>query len=92
MVTEAAAGSTGHTFDLSIGSADVVSALDFQAGAVGDILVEAAVPVGTKVADTLDVVSTVTGTGTAGKLRVWALVLDMDAPRVAAEVDRDVLA
>lgn len=92
VVTQAAAGSSAHVFDLSIGSADVVTALDFQAGALGAILVEAAVPQATTVADTLDVVSTVTGTGTAGKMRVWALVLDMDAPRAAAEVDRDVLA
>jgi len=33
-----------------------------------------------------------TGTGTAGKVRVFALVVDMDAPRTADEVDRDTLA
>jgi hypothetical protein len=43
-------------------------------------------------ADTIDVVSTVTGTGTAGKARIYALVVDMTAPRTADEVDRDTLA
>jgi hypothetical protein len=69
-----------------------VTALDLQAGSLNDIITEAAVPQGTTVADTIDVVSTVTGTGTAGKVRVFALVVDMDAPRTADEVDRDTLA
>ena len=92
VVTEAVAGSSAHTADLSIGSADVVTAIDLQAASLGDIVTEAAVPQGTTVADTLDVVSTVTGTGTAGKVRVWAVVIDMSAPIAATEVDRDVLA
>src|SRR5210317_586995 len=83
------AGSTAHVADLSIGSADIVTAIDLQAGSVGDIITEAAVPQGTTAADTIDVVSTVTGTGTAGKARVYALVVDMTAPRTADEVDRD---
>lgn len=92
VTTTAIAGSTGYTIDLSIGSADVQSALDIQAAAVGAITVEAAVPVATTVADTLDVVATVTGTATAGKVRVWALVLDMTTIPAANEVDRDQLA
>jgi hypothetical protein len=92
VTTAAIAGSTGYTIDLSIGSADVQSALDIQAAAVGAITVEAAVPVATAVADTLDVVATVTGTATAGKVRVWALVLDMTTIPAANEVDRDQLA
>lgn len=92
VVTEAVAGSSAHTADLSIGAADVVTAIDLQAASLGDIVTEAAVPQGTTVADTLDVVSTVTGTGTAGKVRVWAVVIDMSAPIAATEVDRDVLA
>ncbi|MDB3999879.1 hypothetical protein N9446_00910 [bacterium] len=92
VVTEACAGSSGHAADLSIGSADIVTALNLQTGSVGDIITEAAVPQGTTAADTIDVVSTVTGTGTAGKVRVFALVVDMDAPRTADEVDRDTLA
>ena len=92
VTTQAIAGSTGYVIDLSIGSADVQSALDIQAAAVGAITVEAAVPVATAVADTLDVVATVTGTATAGKVRVWALVLDMTTVPGANEVDRDQLA
>jgi len=92
VVTEACAGSSAHVADLSIGSADIVTALDLQAGSLNDIITEAAVPQGTTAADTIDVVSTVTGTGTAGKVRVFALVVDMDAPRTADEVDRDTLA
>lgn len=93
IVTEAAAGSTAHTFDLSVGSDDVVTAVNFQTASVGDVVTEACVPVlvGSS-ADTLDVVSTVTGTGTAGKVRVWALVVDATAPTGADEVDRDQLA
>jgi hypothetical protein len=93
IVTEAAAGSTAHTFDLSVGSQDLVTAVVFQGKAVGAVVTEACVPilVGSS-DDTLDVVSTVTGTGTAGKARVWALVADATVPRAAAEVDRDTLA
>jgi hypothetical protein len=92
VITEACAGSTAHVADLSIGSADIVTAINLQTGALGAIITEAAVPQGTTAADTIDVVSTVTGTGTAGKVRVFALVVDMDAPRTADEVDRDTLA
>ena len=92
VMTEACAGSSAHVADLSIGSADIVTAIDLQAGSVGSIITEAAVPQGTTVDDTIDVVSTVTGTGTAGKARVWAVVIDMTAPRTADEVDRDTLA
>jgi hypothetical protein len=92
VMTEACAGSSAHVADLSIGSADIVTAIDLQAGSVGSIITEAAVPQGTTADDTIDVVSTVTGTGTAGKARVWAVVIDMTAPRTADEVDRDTLA
>jgi hypothetical protein len=92
VVTEACAGSTAHVADLSIGSSDVLTAINLQTGTVGSIITEAAVPQGTTTADTLDVVSTVTGTGTAGKVRVYAVVVDMTAPITADEVDRDLLA
>ena len=92
VVTEAVAGSTAHAFDLSIGSSDIATALDVQSASLGDILVEACTPIATTADDTVDVVSTVSGTGTAGKVRVWALMLDMDAPVAADEVARDQLA
>ena len=43
VTTTAIAGSTGYTIDLSVGSADVQSALDIQAATVGTITVDAAV-------------------------------------------------
>jgi len=92
VTTTAIAGSTGYTIDLSVDSADVVSALDIQAATVGAITTEAAVPVGVVAANTLDVVATVTGTATAGAVRVWAVVIDMTAPIAATDVDRDQLA
>ena len=92
VTTAAIAGSTGYTIDLSVDSADVVSALDIQAATVGAITTEAAVPVGVVAANTLDVVATVTGTATAGAVRVWAVVIDMTAPIAATDVDRDQLA
>ena len=92
VVTEASAGATAHVFDISIGSSDIATALDFEGASLGDILVEASTPIATTADDTVDVVSTVTGTGTAGKARVWALMLDMTAPIAADEVDRDQLA
>ncbi len=91
-VVEAAAGSTAHAFDLSVGAADVVTALDFQAASVDDVLTEAATPVAVSAADTLDVVSTITGTGTAGKAYVWAAVLYVGPEAPADEVARDQLA
>jgi hypothetical protein len=92
VTTVALAGSTGYTIDLSVDSADVVSALDIQAATVGAITNEAAVPTPVVAANTLDVVATVTGTATAGAVRVWALMLDMSTIPAADEVDRDQLA
>lgn len=89
VVTEAVAGSTAHVFDISIGSSDIATALNVQSASLNDILVEACTPVATTAEDTVDVVSTVTGTGTAGKVRIWAMVLDMTAPIAADEVARD---
>lgn len=91
-VTTAAAGSSAHVFDVSIGSSDIMTALDFQAAALGAILTEAPVPVGATAADTVDIVSTVTGTGTAGTIRLKIWVVDMESIGAADEVDRDQLA
>ena len=91
-VTEASAGATAHTFDVSIGSSDIQSALDFFAASLGDILTEAPVPVGATADDTVDIVSTVTGTGTAGTIRLKVWVIDMEAAGAADEVARDQLA
>jgi hypothetical protein len=92
VVTQAVTGSTAHTFNLDLGGTDIATALDVFAASLGDILVEASTPVATTSEASIVVDSTVTGAGTAGKVRVWALVLDMTAPIAADEVDRDQLA
>ena len=90
-VTEALAGATALTVDLGTGL-DVDEFVDGYAiasksvGAVAPSLPGVAY-VGS--ADTLDItVETVTGTATAGKIRVWALIADVDG-KPAATAARD---
>ena len=73
-------------------ASDIQSALDFQAASLGDILTEAPVPVAATAADTVDIVSTVTGTGTAGIIRLKIWLIDMETVGAADEVERDQLA
>ena len=93
-VTEALAGATALTFDLGTGADDdeFVAAYAMagqSAGATAPSLPGAAY-IGSE--DTLDItVDTLTGTATGGKLRVWAIICDVDG-RDADEVDRDYLA
>lgn len=93
-VTEALAGASALTFDLGTGLDDdefvaAYAMAGASAGAVAPSLPGIAY-VGAE--DTLDLtVDTLTGTATGGKLRVWALVMDVDG-KGAAEVDRDLLA
>lgn len=93
-VTEALAGATALTFDLGTGADDdeFVAAYAMagqSAGATAPSLPGAAY-IGSE--DTLDItVDTLTGTATGGKLRVWAMVMDVDG-KGAEEVDRDYLA
>jgi bacillopeptidase F (M6 metalloprotease family) len=90
-VTEALAGATALTFDIGTGDDDdeFVAAYAMagkSAGAVAPSLPGIAY-VGAE--DTLDLtIDTLTGTATAGKLRVWALVMDVDG-KGADEVARD---
>ena len=98
-VTEAHAGtSTDTAFDLGIGGgANFVDDFDFDGASVGDyaamtttqpVLIAGA-------ADNIDItIGTMTGTTTGGKLRVFAVVMDIDdlGPVAANEVDRDTLA
>ncbi len=93
-VTEALTGATALTFDIGPGldDAEFVAAYAMAGKAVGAVApsLPGVAYVGT--ADTLDLtVDTLTGTATAGKLRVWALIMDVDG-KGAAEVDRDLLA
>jgi hypothetical protein len=100
-VTEVAVQNTGTdaTADLGVAADDDewVAAFDIDGASVGDYapMAAAATPYVSGAAETLDV--TVAGTGasfTAGKLRVFALLLDIDAigDKSAQEVSRDYLA
>jgi hypothetical protein len=93
-VTEALTGATALTFDIGTGADDdeFVAAYAMASKSVGAVApsIPGIAYVGAE--DTLDLtVDTLTGTATAGKLRVWALVMDVDG-RGADEVDRDALA
>ena len=90
-VTEALAGATALTFDLGTGLDDdnFVAAYAMASKTVGAVSpsVSSIAYVGS--ADTLKVtVDTLTGTATAGKIRVWALIADVDY-RHAATAARD---
>lgn len=90
-VTEALAGATALTFDIGTGADDdeFVAAYAMAGKSAGDVApsIPGIAYVGAE--DTLDLkVDTLTGTATAGKLRVWALVMDVDG-KGAAEVARD---
>ena len=90
-VTEALAGATALTFDIGTGLDDdeFVVAYAMAGKSVGDVApsVPGIAYVGSE--DTLDLkVDTLTGTATAGKLRVWAIVASVDGEG-AAEVVRD---
>ena len=100
-VTEAHAGtSTDTDFDFGITGGDLdnfVDGFDFDGASVGDYAFKAGqTPVligGTS--DTIDIeIQAMTGTTTGGKIRMFAVCLDVDDPGslTADEVDRDTLA
>jgi hypothetical protein len=93
-VTEALAGASALTFDIGTGADDdeFVAAYAMAGKSAGDVApsIPGIAYVGAE--DTLDLtIDTLTGTATAGKLRVWALVMDVDG-KGADEVARDYLA
>lgn len=93
-VTEALAGASALTFDIGTGADDdeFVAAYAMAGKSAGDVApsIPGIAYVGAE--DTLDLtIDTLTGTATAGKLRVWALVMDVDG-KGADEVSRDYLA
>ena len=93
-VTEALAGASALTFDLGTGFDDDAFASGYaMAGkSVGAVAPMAGGMADFGAQDTLDItVDTLTGTATGGKLRVWAMVMDVDG-KGAEEVDRDYLA
>ena len=90
-VTEALTGATALTFDIGTGADDdeFVAAYAMAGKSVGDVAPSLPGVVYIGAEDTLDLtIDTLTGTATAGKLRVWALVMDVDG-KGAAEVARD---
>jgi len=99
-VTEAHAGtSTDTAFDIGITGGDVdnfVDGFDFDGASVGDYAVKAGqTPVMVATSDTVDVLlQAMTGTTTGGKLRIWAICMDVDDQGTlsASDVDRDTLA
>ena len=93
-VTEALTGASALTFDLGTGLDDdaFVAAYAMAGKSVGAVapMVGGMAYIGAE--DTLDItVDTLTGTATGGKLRVWAMVMDVDG-KGADEVARDYLA
>ncbi len=90
-VTEALAGATALTFDIGTGADDdeFVAAYAMAGKSAGDVAPSLPGVAYIGAEDTLDLtIDTLTGTATAGKLRVWALVMDVDG-KGAAEVARD---
>ena len=88
------AGASALTFDLGTGLDDdaFVAAYAMAGKSVGAVapMVGGMAYIGAE--DTLDItVDTLTGTATGGKLRVWAMVMDVDG-KGADEVARDYLA
>jgi hypothetical protein len=98
VITVAGGESNDNTLDLGTGvDVDVfVDGFDLDAAAAGAYAQNAAafqpLVVGAT-ADTIDVlIATATTAPTSGVLRVWAVLMDVEARRTAAEVDRDLLA
>jgi hypothetical protein len=90
-VTEALAGATALTFDIGTGADDdeFVAAYAMAGKSAGDVAPSLPGIAYVGAEDTLDLtIDTLTGTATAGKLRVWALVMDVDG-KGADEVARD---
>jgi hypothetical protein len=98
VITAAGGESNDNTLDLGTGvDADVfVDGFDLDAAAAGAYAQNAAafqplVVGGT--ADTIDLtIATATTAPTSGVVRVFAVLMDIDARKIAAEVDRDTLA
>ena len=90
-VTEALTGATALTFDIGTGLDDdaFVASYAMAGKSVGAVAPSIAGIAYLTAEDTLDLtVDTLTGTATAGKLRVWAMTADVDG-KGAAEVARD---
>lgn len=98
VITAAGGESNDNTLDLGVTGVDAdvfVDGFDLDAAAAGAYAQNAAAfqPVVIGSADTIDLlIATATTAPTSGVVRVWAVLMDIDARKTAAEVDRDVLA
>jgi hypothetical protein len=97
VITVAGGESNDTTLDLGTATdADnFVDGFDLDAAAAGAYAQNAAAfqPIVVGTADTIDLtIATATTAPTSGVVRVWAVLIDIDARKTAAEVDRDTLA
>jgi hypothetical protein len=97
VITVAGGESNDTTVDLGTATdADnFVDGFDLDAAAAGAYAQNAAAfqPIVVGTADTIDLtIATATTAPTSGVVRVWAVLIDIDARKTAAEVDRDTLA
>ena len=99
--TATPSGGTGTVLDLGITGGDVDAFVDgfaFDSASAGDYatLANTACPILVTTSDTIDVlIQAATTVSTAGKVRVWAMLMDVDSigsDKGAAEVSRDYLA
>lgn len=90
--SEAVPTVTTYTLDVTDGTTVFANDLNFNAAAAGTILVGSTAGL-VSAADTVDVVTTITGAPGIISGRVFVVVVDVnDSVRQAAEVDRDTLA
>ena len=98
VITATSGGAADVTLDLGVTGVDVdafVDGFDLDAAAAGAYTQNAAAfqPIVVSSADTVDIeIQTATTAPTAGKVRVWAVYMDVDGRTNADEVDRDQLA
>jgi hypothetical protein len=98
VITVAAGESNDTTLDLGVTTTEpdnFVDGFDLDAAAAGAYAQNAAAfqPLVIGTADTIDLlIATATTAPTGGIVRVWAVLMDIDGRRTAAEVDRDNLA
>lgn len=98
VITVAGGESNDTTVDLGVTTTEpdnFVDGFDLDAAAAGAYAQNAAAfqPLVIGTADTIDLlIATATTAPTSGVVRVWAVLMNIDARKTAAEVDRDVLA
>jgi hypothetical protein len=98
VVTVAGGESNDTTVDLGVTTTEpdiFIDGFDLDAAAAGAYAQNAAAfqPLVIGTADTIDLlIATSTTAPTSGVVRVFAILMDVDARKTAAEVDRDVLA